>query len=155
MMKQEAIVARIEGDQAYVEVAGAGQGCGRCHEAGGCQSGILSQMFRQAPRQFRIHNTIGAAPGEHVVVCVAEGATLRAALLAYLVPVLLLIAGAFAGTIFGGAENADAGALLGSLFGLALAGAAGYVIRRGPSGQAMQPILVSKSASVCFKEACR
>ena len=29
MMDQEAIVARVEGEHAYVEVGGAGGGCGR------------------------------------------------------------------------------------------------------------------------------
>lgn len=154
-MEQEAIVVRIEGDQAYVELVGTGQGCGHCHEEGGCQSGILSQIFRQAPRQFRIHNAIGAVTGERVVVLVADGATLRAALLAYLVPALLLIVGALAGTILGGTANSDAGTLLGALFGLALAGIAGYTVRRGASGQAILPALVRKNSSVCFKEICR
>jgi sigma-E factor negative regulatory protein RseC len=153
MMEQEAIVARIEGDQAYVEVAGAGSGCGRCHEAGGCQSGVLGQIFRRAPRQFRMGNSIGAAPGERVVVMVADGAMLRAALLTYLVPVVLLIIGAFAGTILGGAASADAGALLGALLGLAVAVAAGHVIHKGPAGEAMRPILLRKSSGICIKEA--
>lgn len=153
MMEQEAIVARIEGDQAYVEVAGAGSGCGRCHEAGGCQSGVLGQIFRQAPRQFRMANSIGAAPGERVVVMVADGAMLRAALLTYLVPVVLLIIGAFAGTLLGGAASADAGALLGGMLGLAVAVAAGHVIHKGPAGEAMRPILLRKSSGICIKEA--
>ena len=51
MMDQEAIVARVEGDHAYVEVGGTGGGgCGRCHETGGCQSGGLGQLFNSALR---------------------------------------------------------------------------------------------------------
>ena len=78
-MDQEAIVARVEGDHAYVELGGAGAGCGRCHETGGCQSSILGQLFRAKPRQYRIANPIGAVPGDPVIVRVASGSTLRAA----------------------------------------------------------------------------
>lgn len=152
MMEQEAIVARIEGDQAYVEVAGAGSGCGRCHEDGGCQSGVLGQIFRHGPRQFRIANTIGAVPGEHVVIFAADGAMLRATLVAYLVPVALIIVGAFGGTAFVDAASADAGALLGALLGLAMAAMAAYVIHKRPAWQAMRPILLRKSSGICIKE---
>ena len=44
MMEQEAIVTRVEGEHAYIEVGGASSGCGRCHEAGGCQSNILGKL---------------------------------------------------------------------------------------------------------------
>ncbi|MDR2239485.1 MAG: SoxR reducing system RseC family protein [Zoogloeaceae bacterium] len=117
MMEQEAIVARVEGGHACVEI-GSGGGCGHCHEAGGCQSGILGRIFRNKPRQFRLPNHIGAMPGERVIVRVDEGATLRAALLTYLLPALCLLLGAAAGAALNG--GGDAGAALGALAGFAL-----------------------------------
>ncbi|MBI3141083.1 MAG: SoxR reducing system RseC family protein [Rhodocyclales bacterium] len=157
MIEQEAIVARVEGDQAYIEVGGQGSGCGRCHEAGGCQSGLLTQLFRPGPRHFRIDNRIGAEPGERVVVRVAEGATLRAALLVYLIPVLFLVAGAFAGTALGGGSaSADGAALLGALLGLGAGALVSFALRKGRPGKAMQPLLVRKGSTNCTaKEACR
>lgn len=154
-MDQEAVVTRIEGKHAYVEVSGAGQGCGRCHESDGCQSGILTRLFRQETREYRIRNTIGARPGERVIVSVAAGTTLRAALLAYLVPVTLLLCGAFAGTALSGAADADSGALLGALSGLALGWVTAYAIRRTPAGEVMQPVLHGKTSTTCLKDACQ
>lgn len=153
-MDQEAIVARVEGDHAYVEVGGGG--CGRCHETGGCQSGILGQLFSSKPRQFRVANRIGAVPGEHVVVRVAEGAALRAALLTYILPVLFLLLGAVAGTALGEASNSDASAALGALAGLACGVLSGLTLRRVRIGKVAEPILVRRSTSFCLaKEACQ
>lgn len=156
MMDQEAVVARIEGDHAYVEVGGAGAGCGRCHETGGCQSGILGQLFSSKPRQFRIANRIGAMPGDRVVVRVAGGQALRAALLTYILPVLLLLLGAVAGTAQGEAGNSDASAALGALAGLAIGVLAGLTLRQARIGKIAEPVLIRRSSSFCIsKEACQ
>lgn len=153
-MDQEAVVARIEGDHAYVEVGGAG--CSRCHETGGCQSGILGQLFSGKPRQFRIANRIGAAPGDHVVVRVTQGATLRAAMLTYALPVLSLLLGAVAGTALGEAGNGDVPAALGALAGLAIGVLAGLTLRWTRIGEIAEPVLIRRSSSLCLsKEACR
>jgi sigma-E factor negative regulatory protein RseC len=110
-----AIVTHIEGDLALVEAASMGTACGRCNEAGGCASGLLGQTLRPK-RMYRLPNHIGAAVGDRVVVCVAEGAVLRAALLAYLLPLSLLLAGAAIGTVL---THDDVVALAGAGIGLA------------------------------------
>ena len=122
-MDQDVIVVRIEGNHAFVEAGGANAGCGRCHEAGGCQSSVLGQLFGTKPRQFRVLNLIGAVPGEHVIVRIAEGAPMRAALLAYAVPVLFLLAGAIGGSVLSAHQNSgnDTAAALGGLGGVSLA----------------------------------
>lgn len=156
MMDQDAVVARVEGDHAYIEVGGAGAGCGRCHEAGGCQNSILGQLFSNKPRQFRIANRIGAVPGDHVVVRVSEGATLRAALLTYLLPVLLLLFGAGAGAALGEAASSDAATALGALAGLAIGVLSGLTLRKARFGKIAEPVLIRRSSSLCLsKEACR
>jgi len=157
MMDQEAIVARVEGEHAYVEVGGAGGGCGRCHETGGCQSGVLGQLFNSKPRQFRIANRIGAIPGDRVVVIVAEGATLRAALLTYVLPVLSILLGAAAGTALGeAAGNNDASTAMGALAGLAIGVLAGLTLRRARIGNIAEPVIIRRTSSFCpSKEACR
>lgn len=156
-MDQEAIVARVEGDHAYVEVGGTGAGCGRCHEAGGCQSGILGQLFRSRPRQYRIANPIGAVPGEWVIVRVADGATLRAVLLTYALPVLFLLLGAAAGSVLGGeGANNDFTTALGALLGLAVGSLSGLCLRRVSAGTVEIPILVRRySPQSILKEACQ
>ena len=151
-MDREAIVARVEGAQAYVEVRGAGAGCGRCHEAGGCQSSILGQLFRTRPRQYRIANPIGAAPGDHVIVRVASGATLRAAILVYMLPVLFLILGAVAGNALGANGKSDATTVLGALLGLSVGILSGVIVRRGPIGKVKDPILIRRNSTYCISK---
>lgn len=159
MMDQEAVVARVEGNLAFVEVGGASAGCGRCHETGGCRSGILGHLFCSKPRQFCLSNQIGALPGEHVIVRVAEGTPLRAAILTYVVPLLSLLAGAIAGTVAGesGTLGKDVGTGLGALAGLAVGVLAGLTLREILSGNLAEPMLVRRDSLLCIvsKETCR
>lgn len=140
-MEVEATVSRVEGAHAVVRVDRRGGGCGRCSEAGGCASTLLGRPLQRECRLFRLPNTIGAQPGDRVVVAVAEGSALRAALLAYLLPVLLLLAGSMLGAAFAGAEGKDFAAYSGAVMGLALA--VGTVVFRaaGRRGTRFQPTL--------------
>jgi sigma-E factor negative regulatory protein RseC len=95
MSESEAVVMRIDGDTAVVEVAALPSACGKCGERGGCgkpQSG---------PRCYAVPNTVGAHPGDRVVVCVADGAVLKAAALSYLMPLAFVFGGALAGAQYG------------------------------------------------------
>ena len=106
------IVRALDGSDALVEVEQGG--CGRCHEEGGCSGQQLTQMFCSGPKSYHAENTIGAGVGDRVVVATAPGSVRRTANLAYGVPLLSAIGGAFAGMQFGG----DAGAVIGALAGL-------------------------------------
>lgn len=153
MMYQEATVAHLKGDHAYVEVGGEG-GCGLCHEAGGCQSGLLGQLFGAKPRQFRIANRIGAMPGDRVIVSVAEGAAWRAALLTYILPVFFLLLGAAAGTVLG--KHDDVWTALGALAGFAIGVLAGLTFRQVRIGKIAEPVLLRSVPPFCpTKKACR
>lgn len=153
-MEQEAVVARVAGKHAYLEVGGGG--CGHCHETGGCQSGILGRLFCSEPRQFRILNSIGAAPGDRVFVHVAEGATLRAALLTYVLPVLSLLLGAFAGNAIGDGGSGDVATALGALCGFALGVLSLLTLRNTGIGRIEEPTLVRRVPNDRItKETCR
>lgn len=153
-MEQEAVIARVAGKHAFLEVGGGG--CGQCHETGGCQSGVLGRLFGGKPRQFRILNSIGAVPGDHVIVRVAEGATLLAALLAYVLPVLSLLVGAIAGNAIGDGGNGDVATALGALSGFAVGVLSGLTLRKTGIGRIEGPALVRRiSACRMNKEACR
>lgn len=115
-----AVVRGIDGDFAIVEAASAGTACGSCRQAEACTSSRLSGLLR-GQRTVRLSNRIGAAVGDRVVLSIAEGAVLSAALFAYLLPLSLLLAGALAGLfIFHRESMAVAGALGGLGVGLAL-----------------------------------
>lgn len=108
MTESEALVVRLEGDYAWLEVMGEGGGCSACHKAGSCGAGDGRGRIQRFP------NTIGARVGDHVVVRVADGTVFKSVLWAYLVPIVLVLAAAAVGMAAAG----DAGAVAGALAGL-------------------------------------
>lgn len=152
MTEVEAIVSRVDDGHAFVSLSEKPGGCGRCNEVGGCASGLLGQVFRPECRIFRLPNSINAMPGERVIVTVADGVPMRMALFTYLVPVLLLVFGAYSGVALGLAANQDVAALAGGGVGLLVGVAAGYQTRRGTP--ALQPRLARRRnmANASFEE---
>jgi len=109
----------IEADANFVlvELPARVQACGNCKSADGCHTGILG--LSSGPRRYRVANDIGARVGDRVSIRVAEGVVLRASLISYLLPTLLVIIGAAIGQRMGG----DLAALAGTVSGLALGAA--------------------------------
>jgi len=109
----------IEADANFVlvELPARVQACGNCKSADGCHTGILG--LSSGPRRYRVANDIGARVGDRVSIRVAEGVVLRASLISYLLPALLVIIGAAIGQRMGG----DLAALAGTVSGLALGAA--------------------------------
>ena len=108
MSDSEAVVARIDGEDAWLEVCKPAD-CENCDSAEGCGLG-------QRKRLQRVRNTIGARVGDTVIISVPQGAVLKAALLSYLLPLGLALLGAAMGTRIA----QDAGALVGVVVGLIL-----------------------------------
>lgn len=120
MIEARAQVVDLRGDRVRVRVDAGRGGCGRCNEPGGCGGARLSELFGPNRNEFEIENTIGALRGEEVVLCIAEDASLKAALVGYGLPVVCVIAGAAVGTALAGSGSQDAWALFGALAGVAL-----------------------------------
>lgn len=116
-LETRATVVRVDGPVSFVEAAQTGS-CGQC-SGKGCGSAKLSQAFCRGPRQFRVDNPVGAKVGDQVVVSVADGAVLRGIGLVYLVPLLLLVAGAALGNAVAATDvQRDGYAAAGGAFGL-------------------------------------
>jgi sigma-E factor negative regulatory protein RseC len=130
--ESEAIVTRLEGDYAWVDVAGA---CDSCGASGGCG---LSDG-RGKPQQ-RLRNDIGAQVGEQVVLSVPDGAVLRAALYCYLLPLVMVFGLAASGMAIAN----EPGAVLGTLLGLAL----GWLVMRSAGNREPLPSMRLKHAVV-------
>lgn len=113
MSETSAIVTAIDGDHAVVRTEE--ERCGRCHEQGGCGGANIGRMLCAAPKQWRVLNPRGAAVGERVRIAIADGAIRSSALLIYILPLGLLIAGAVLGSFLGDEPGAIAGSLLGLL----------------------------------------
>lgn len=125
MLETRAIIVHVEGRFALVQ-ANQANGCEQCNGKG-CGSSKLSQLFCNKPRQFQVENAINASVGDQVVISVAEGAVLRGIGLVYLLPLMLLFAGAMLGNIVAAqTEHRDAYAALGAMLGLA----AGFVFAK-------------------------
>ena len=118
MSEVEAVVVSVEGDVVVIETGPRASGCGRCNEPGGCGGSLLNLKTNAATRRYRVDNSIKARSGDRVLLCAPEGAVLKAALITYGIPLLLMLAGAAAGMWF---DGSDAAALTGAVAGLAMA----------------------------------
>lgn len=118
MLETRAVV--VETDTRYAQVvASGGNGCSAC-DGKGCGSGKLTQLFCSRPRQFKVDNRIHAGVGDEVVISIPDGAVLRGIGLVYLLPLVLLFAGAALADGRGDAYTAI-GAFSGLVVGFALA----------------------------------
>ncbi len=112
-VQAEGVVLRCVDGLAQVKVQRAG-GCGRCHETGGCGGVEREQASCQA---YLVGNPLGAQPGDRVLLEVPPGAALRAALLAYVLPLAAVLLGAL---VASGLWHSDLAGVLGALSGLSI-----------------------------------
>lgn len=90
MNEVEGVVVRIEQDQAWVRVAGAGSACGSCSSRGSCGTGGLL-VEDSGPKLLRLPNTIQARSGDQVLVRAADGVVMRAVWQAYIAPLMFAL----------------------------------------------------------------
>lgn len=155
MNQTEAIVVRLEGRYAWVQALGPGHACRGCAQSDSCGSSRLAagqgELGARKPLLIRLPNTIGARPGDAVTIRAADGAVLRAAWLAYGMPLLLALVSALAVKAWIGSEIAT---FIAMLFGLG----AGILLLHwhGLESQRREPILSldfkSPSPSTIFFE---
>jgi sigma-E factor negative regulatory protein RseC len=143
MIESPARITRVEGSTAWV-VSEAPSSCGACGGKG-CGSSLFARLANPREPEFRVDNPIAAQAGEHVVLGVPEGTLLRAALVSYIAPLVLLIGGAGMGQYLGG-EPVSA---LGGLSGLILAAIwlAGY--GRSMRTPQVGPVILRRGATAC------
>ncbi len=114
MQADGVIVGKADG-VARVRVLRQG-GCGRCSEPGGCGNASDSRCD-----EFVVSNALALEvnPGDRVRIEIPEGAALRAAALAYGLPLAGVVFGASCGFMLAGSDAASAaGALAGMIAGL-------------------------------------
>lgn len=112
---QTAIAIVRRADDSRVEVEVLSEGCGRCHENGGCGGQNLARAFCSGKRYWiETESPIGV--GRRVKVGVDAGSVRAAASKAYAVPLLAMLVGAFLGARIGSVES-----ILGAVGGLAVA----------------------------------
>ena len=114
-------------------------GCGRCQLRHGCGAGTLERALPGRSLELSIPSTLPLRPGERVTVGLRESTMLAAAGLVYLVPVLILLAGALALAPLGDAASAAGGilGLAGGIFGVR------RWVRRTGRGSGCEPVLLN------------
>jgi sigma-E factor negative regulatory protein RseC len=116
MLEQSARVVESSSAGVWVEAVEP-SGCGTCGGQG-CSTRKIAEMLQRRPRQFQVDSDLELLAGERVVIGIAEGSVLHAALRSYGVPLLLMLLGAlFAQWLWPGDLAGVGGMLLGGLAG--------------------------------------
>ncbi|EIC22641.1 SoxR reducing system RseC family protein [Thiorhodovibrio frisius] len=93
MIEEQAIVIAVDDRFAEVEPQRRAT-CDHCGVKGACGTSLIDRFLGRRPVRLRVTNAIGARVGERVILGVADAVLLRAAVVAYLVPLLGLLLGA-------------------------------------------------------------
>jgi sigma-E factor negative regulatory protein RseC len=93
VIEETATVVSTEAGIAELEVVRRAT-CGACSSSSACGVSLLDRLLGRRPQRLVVTNSLGVRVGDAVVVGVPEGALLKAALAAYLMPLVGLLAGA-------------------------------------------------------------
>ncbi len=93
MIEESARVLRVEAGFAVVETRQRAA-CGSCQSSGSCSTSVLAGLFKRHDNELRVLNSLDVHPGEEVIIGVQEQALVKLSLLAYLMPIMGMIAGA-------------------------------------------------------------
>ncbi|MFW5824367.1 MAG: SoxR reducing system RseC family protein [Marinobacter sp.] len=115
MIHETGTVISVSGDEAWVQTLRQST-CQSCSARHGCGQKALAGLSSGQSRQIRVPNTLQARPGDQITVAIAESALLKASLLVYAMPLLMMVvATALAGLLLPGHELA---AVLAAVSGL-------------------------------------
>lgn len=115
----EGTVGEVKGGLAIIEVAVRENGCGRCHEVGGCGGQNLSRALCDRTKTITVANTLGVTVGERVQVGMDDVAIGAMATRVYVVPLIgILLGGAFGQALV---SDGSVGGVVGALGGFAAA----------------------------------
>lgn len=137
-------VLAVDGEDAWVLPADP-SACQACAEGRGCGGGLLAKALAKPPEPVRVANCLNARVGDGVVLGIAEDELLRASLLMYLLPLLVLTAGAGIGQWLGGGDIwAIGGGVAGFLLGLVMVRLGA---RRAAAGLPQRPVMLRRDSS--------
>jgi sigma-E factor negative regulatory protein RseC len=146
MIEERAVVAEAGRGYAWVEIQRR-SACGGCQASTGCGTAVLAQIWSGGRVRVRAIAELPLQPGDEVIVGLADGVLLRGALLAYLLPLALLFAGALLGQIafaFAGEEPV----VLSGALGLGLGFLAVRVLsRRFRDDARYQPVVLRRTTA--------
>lgn len=142
MIEELVHVSRIEGDEVWVE-ASRQSACAACSAKKSCGQGALSDWMSGSSVELSVVNPSRLKPnvGQSVVVGLEESSLIKASMLIYLVPLVLLVLMAIVARAFGAGEGFQ---ILAAVAGLVTGflGVNWYTSRPVGDGSCYQPVLL-------------
>ena len=106
MIEQQGKVIAAEAGQISVRL-GASTGCRACDAGKGCGAGVFGRLLQRKPVTLDFENSIGAQPGQAVMVGLPEALFMSLVLRLYAWPILAGLAGAVLGYLVANGLEAD------------------------------------------------
>lgn len=102
MIEEVAVVSAV-GPEGVRVAAARTSACAQCASKSNCSQGVLSQWGQGKTVEIDVQNpdALSVQPGQQVVIGLEEGSLVRASLLLYLLPLVMLIIGALLGSAMG------------------------------------------------------
>jgi sigma-E factor negative regulatory protein RseC len=89
MLEQTARVVDVKNGMLLVETESR-SGCNHC-STGNCGTSVVAKLFGMRRNRLMMENSIGAKPGDQVVIGIPDALLARASILAYLIPLLSML----------------------------------------------------------------
>lgn len=116
LIEESATVVERDGDYVWVEASNSA-GCSSCGSSSRCGTGMLSGILGKRRNLLRIRDHLGLQVGEQVMLGTVPGQLVKAAVITYLLPLLLMVITAIGAS---GLDLDDSGVMVTSLGGLML-----------------------------------
>jgi sigma-E factor negative regulatory protein RseC len=100
MLEETGVVTAVDGEFAWVETQPK-SACGHCTVSNGCGTSVLAKWYSPKKNQVRVVNHLNLQPGAAAVLGVANDVLIKAAFIAYMLPLLAMISFAIVGSVSG------------------------------------------------------
>lgn len=144
MIEETVLVVKTDDEFAWVD-AQRQSACGQCSAQKGCGTGVLAGVFGKKMSNIKVINSAHAKAGDLVVIGLRESSLLKSAMISYLLPLILILAGALVVRMFFNIQN-EIGIIFGALCGFIVSI---FYLRnhaeRIKSNPAYQPVVLRKA----------
>ncbi|UZE95232.1 SoxR reducing system RseC family protein [Alkalimarinus alittae] len=93
MLEETGVVVAVEKGQAWVQTIRK-SACSSCEAKSGCGQGVLARISDGKANQVLVSNTLNLKVGEDVLIGIPEDLLVKASVMVYLLPLLMMIAAA-------------------------------------------------------------